>query len=1645
MKNIFRLIIAVLLLVNYNLEGQMKINGVTYLGNEWIDINTTYYKIKVAEDGVYKINKSLLVKEGFWKTTMDPKKIAIFNYGKQIPLYFNSENFTDNDYILFYGQKNKIELDSFLYKSKADILNENISIISDSSIYYIAYLPESTSTLRYKNINPDYQNNNISESSFYLHNEERNFLNIRYKPTIPGSKDFQYSNLVSSEGFVKSFGSSIYDTIKTFDLYKQYQDLVKIGFRISNNQISNNIKTFNLNDKVIGTASSNRNEINKPNFFISVNDLKEENIIKINGTLDNHNFGLAHIDLTYPRIFDFKNLIYSFWETNSDKFAKLNNYKYDFIFDIKNNEVIKCQKNPNSTFTNLLLKGNKDRKIIFDNEIIDVLKISQFKPINLKEKLDKQYLIITSKDIYKSSKGIDEVNNYLNYRSSPEGGNYKCQLLYTEDIYDNFSYGVENHLMGFKNLNQFLIKNWPKLEYILLLGKGREYFNVRTNFQLNSSQNDSYFIPSFGAPPSDNMLFSEGTTLKTNFSIGRIAASNMEDIGNYLNKVIEHEQIYKNENNAWTKNLMHLGGGEAGVERNEISNLLKQMERIIEKPSFGGKVFTYYKDNTAQVQIANLPKIKENINSGLSIINFFGHAAVGTFDFTLDDPSNYENKGKYPFMFSLGCYSGNICTNGRGISEKFNLTKDRGSIGFIAASGTALLPTQGFFGLDFYTKLSNEFYNKSIGSLMKKIINEKHEIFFATNYQENQYSEITLYQQLILHADPAIKLLGFEKPDYKIASETIKTNPELITGEKDSFKLNFTIQNIKRAIDKNINVLITHLGPKDNVISSNVRRIKAPFYEENLQVSLNIEGFDIIGLNKISITVDTDNEVDEDNEQNNSIDLNGSKFFTFYILSNNIKISYPCEFSIVNKKEKLILKANNVNAFSPTENEYSFQIDTTKYFNSSLLEKGTITTNLSSFEYKPSFNPIQNTTYYWRVGKKNLNNDTIEWVESSFTYIENAEEGWRQQHQYQFEKNEFEYMKPIANNKFDFIKVEQAVNVRSQMYIDKQNIPYTLVNGAKYGNITPFSGNADVINLIVWTPNGFWPNVTKNDYGSLSWSNAGFSFGVSTESGRKGMRQALDNAPDSSYIFVYCYFQNQNSDYNYKKWNDDLNTLGYTLYNTMSTYGAEKFEKFKVNGPVPYIFIFRKGVGTIHEDLGINIFDQINHTAKVPFKGFFGEMNAEVGPASKWNNFSWDYKFKSEGSTDTFIRNYINIYKIDQANNETSYKYRMKPPIDLSGLDAKTYPKIRLEYDVVDYDYFEPAQINHWTVNYTGFPDLFLSINNNEIVDTVNQGEIIKMNAKVGVENVDYLDSVNLKIALVNSSTKVEKIIKLTTLKRGELRDISTTFETKNLKRDYQLVVSVNYDDLIVEKTIFNNTGVKPIYVKPDLVNPLLDVTFDGVKILDGDIVSPNTVIKIEVKDENKFLLMDKKEDLKFTITNNTTGESLILKEDQILVKLPTSTSDNKIAVTLSPNLEDGDYSLRANGTDYSQNASGKLDYNVNFKVVNKKEISNFINYPNPFSNSTKFIFDITGGLPENLRITIMTISGKIVREITSEQLGQFHVGRNISNYVWDGTDDFGNKLANGVYLYKISTSNSDFKMNNKFQTNGFGKLMIIR
>jgi flagellar hook assembly protein FlgD len=83
----------------------------------------------------------------------------------------------------------------------------------------------------------------------------------------------------------------------------------------------------------------------------------------------------------------------------------------------------------------------------------------------------------------------------------------------------------------------------------------------------------------------------------------------------------------------------------------------------------------------------------------------------------------------------------------------------------------------------------------------------------------------------------------------------------------------------------------------------------------------------------------------------------------------------------------------------------------------------------------------------------------------------------------------------------------------------------------------------------------------------------------------------------------------------------------------------------------------------------------------------------------------------------------------------------------------------------------------------------------------------------------------------------------------------------------------------------------------------------------------------------------------------------------------------------------------------------------------------NVFNYPNPFKNDTYFTFELHGiQTPEELKIKVFTVAGRLIKEF-SVPLSDLKIGFN--KIYWNGRDQDGDEVANGVYFYKIIAKNN--------------------
>ena len=215
-------------------------------------------------------------------------------------------------------------------------------------------------------------------------------------------------------------------------------------------------------------------------------------------------------------------------------------------------------------------------------------------------------------------------------------------------------------------------------------------------------------------------------------------------------------------------------------------------------------------------------------------------------------------------------------------------------------------------------------------------------------------------------------------------------------------------------------------------------------------------------------------------------------------------------------------------------------------------------------------------------------------------------------------------------------------------------------------------------------------------------------------------------------------------------------------------------------------------------------------------------------------------------------------------------------------------------------------------------------------------------------------------------------------------------------------------------KFLFNGVGSIDIawMQSNDITPPILEATIDGQRLTKGAYIGTEPEIIIFLRDESGIDFANTKY-FKNGYSWDTEG-NVDINQNGILTH-----------ITLTPNLSLNDRSISFLTSDIMGNISDTLD--LKFFVTKDIEIFDYGNFPNPFSNQTSFLYELTRTV-NDFYLTIYTVDGRKIKEFRNSI---FNDRLNYSGYheiTWDGRDDWGYEVANGIYFYKYTFKYDDKK-----------------
>jgi hypothetical protein len=1406
----------------------------------------------------------------------------------------------------------------------------------------------------------------------------------------------------------------------------------------------------------------------------------------------NERMVIAQISLQYPSIFNFNNATqfeFDLPASPTGNYLVIDNFNFGtsapILYELTKGEryIGEITSTPGKVKFLLPVSSGAPRKFILSNSeatnTTSITNITSKTFLNITTAANRgDYLIISNPALYNDGTGANPVEAYKTYRASANGGNYNAKVYDINELKDQFGFGIPNHPGAVRDFVRYADANFTvKPKSLLIIGRGLSYIDKRNNIT-NPLVNSLDLVPSFGWPASDVLMVSTPGFVEPIVPVGRIAAINGKEVNDYLQKVITYENEQRLQSpviadKIWHKNIMQISGGATENEVNSFCNYMDNYGDIAVDTFLGGYREKFCKTDNVIVQQTNGTKLEQFLQEGTGFISYFGHSSATTFEFNLGSPELYNNTGKYPIFNISGCNAGdfynfdaNRMSSLTSLSERYIFTPNKGSIAFIASTHFGIPSYLREYDIRYFQNVSSLKYGKTLGETLKENIS------YLQGSSANLFHEARLHiEQFNLHGDPAIKSANSLKPDYAVEAQYVKVTPSIVNSTDNFFTIKFKYFNIGKATNDSIRIKVTRTLPNNTVFTVFDQRVATPKNRDSLQLNLPINNFTDVGINKINICLDNTNIVDELYETNNCLNTE------VFIFDNSLVPVSPYRFAIENNTPIFVASTSNPLIGNSS---YVMELDTTQLFNSPY--KKVYNKNgaggIVEFSNLANVTFSANTVYYWRTAIVPITGPTI-WNSSSFVYLPSSLPGYNQSHYYQLLENEFENsIKLDTDRKFKFNRVNTAISVSTGNF-PPHNFGATNINmgPSLISNFGSFFGSLQFVvlngitgqvfkNKIV--PGGPSGNLTTGLYQSLIGNGRlnQFQFAFATYADRKKIVDFLDAMPNDAIIMCYPLLRTETSTiYSYApQWAQDAVTNGVnnSLYHKLKSYGCTDIDLFTTT--LPFFFKFSKdGSSPTFQKVGTQLEELVTATLPLTISQTSGSVTTKlIGPASTWNYFNWGGKLSEPtGGADSL---YFELYGVTPTGTETflarvDSSQKLYP---LNSVSATQYPYMKVKMFNFDTAKATPYQLDFWRIFYTPIPEGAIAPNLSfNLNDTVTSGQPIDFN--VAFKNISGTNfAQNMKIGLkIKNAANQDVTLNVPDgkiLVSGDTLIARYRIPSENFIGANTLFAEFNPNNHQPEQYKPNNFLFKNFFVKADVTNPSMDVTFDGVRILNRDLVSSKPEIVIKLTDENKFLALTNSSltTVQLRYPNGTLKTINYSADTLIFNPANVANGENTATINFRPYLpEDGDYELIVSGKDRSGNEAGRVKYSIVFTVINKAMISEMLNYPNPFTTSTAFVFTLTGSqVPQNIRIQVLTVTGKIVREITKQELGPLRIGRNITDFKWDGTDMYGQPLANGVYLYRVITNQNgnslekykaDGDNTNQYFNKGYGKMYLMR
>jgi hypothetical protein len=1691
--------------VNYqvakNWTGKVKRLNKTNSGDYWYSPDKNFYKLFLNTKGVYRVTFEELKSAGVSiPSGLSSKSLEIFSQGESIPLdvYDNGDGtFDSGDYFQFLGTP----------APASPFVKQNI--YNTENVFWFTYQGSYADAKRYtETLLPagivDTSISFVPRTDFY--ERDSVFEHLGESPTV--ECDYWFWGITTAND-----GKTLYSFSTTVNnFYKPVSLNSNISYRVNLQGITNTYCNYDhhalvyLNGKQIGsffwdgqTDSTFTGSFNPQKDSITLSPSGNIFQVTADGNVCSEykvdDIRINWFDFTYNSTLDASGTSLTLKANPSSK--GVNTYKilhwtgsdisiYSPSTGQKFKGVFQNDTSKTVVFSDSITI-NKDYYALSNASFLKVDSIRVKSPSYLHKAGNGADYIIIKHDKFTS---IAQRLKTLREKSFPDSDITapRVYIADVQDIYDEFSYGILDPY-ALKYFVEYAFQNWtaPAPLYVTLIGDmSHDYRHLLKSSRINYIPSIPYHSYEFGFSGSDNAIAAvSGDDIVPDVAIGRLSIEEISE-GNIILDKLEN---YPSDNTKQWKQTVALFS--AGVNSTDAATLgfnaanLYLESAFVKPASMRTKNVFRYPTNTNESQFqGGVVEMRDAINSGAVLLNYYGHGASSQWDLTFysDDIYLLENEGRLPVILNPTCFTANYDDQDI-FGEQFLKIPNKGCIGFVGCSGMTHWEAGRIINEEIFNEI---FTNKNFVS--GRAFQNAKAVSPQTGYYADQISLLTYL------GDPALQLAFPKQTDYAIHENDISTaSSTLLTNEETRIKIK--LNNFGILSKDSVTIKLEFQGADSSGVIG-IRKIAGFALDDSLSFSWTpVKGSDYT----LTARINFDKSIAESDYTNNSASI----LVTIFDLSEpNCVEPLNGQYQQSNVVRFTFADVTSSQSSAMT---YYVEVDTAITFLQPVVKSVGLTGKNGVLTWNCPTLP--KGKYFWHSRIFDGNNYGA-WSaiksfcigDSSFTGTKLANEQLRlfacQNLNYDASNKVLTLNKNLLPPMPSAKKLITDIHVADSSAFSQSRMSLCATDG-KYFYLADEETNAALINHdttgrtpIYKVGTGMQGTSAGVSYSSVN----GFNRAISGQYciGKNGVLYAptqkplkimninpasgvvdtltlanglLDKASglsqegnfllasDSNYVYNLAYmnsagnpfytmriFQPDNSwqlikNYSFPGVKALTNVTGFFVSNNyFYVYGEESNgtmqrvnmtdtsdtlswqilpSNYSVNGQWYYNWTydyFNNFVYATQHRPGIELSPIISK-----FTGKYSDPSGlatspVIGPAASWREAKFGNS--KSGTTGTFLNAVLGYNKSTKAWD--TLRTTSSSTCNLSDVAPSSYQYIKTVSMLIDstYDKSTSQELQFVSVQYSPSPELMTSSSYISLAaDTVIQTTNADISATIRNISRANADTVNVSVKV--DGKDVTTVTQSVPVPADSSATVKIAIPTSGLSaltlHTVKITAAVPNDDMYS----FNNSASKSFYVTKDTVRPILDVTFDGKHIVDGDIVKPASTVVMSLSDNIS--------------TRIDSTNFLILFDNKILSYSDKDISFNYSAgtkastvITWRANFSAGSHVLKIQAKDANGNYSGadSTFLKFEFTVYTENDVANIYPYPNPFSENTCFTFQLRGeDKPENVSIKIYTIAGRLIRSITTDGSG---FDLNFNKIFWDGRDSDGDRIANGVYLYKV-------------------------